>query len=67
MQCFTGLHLWLVLLFGLPGVVFFALGVPCGSALFLRIKRRLLEADWFSVKYGFLYEGEEEATRGGPL
>jgi hypothetical protein len=56
--CYEGKHLLVALLVAVPGVVLFALGVPIGSAWFLRRKRDMLEDSQFSLKYGFVYEGE---------
>ena len=57
-QCYTGLHLWLIVFIGGPGLALFVLGVPIGIAVFLRLKHQQLETDRFSQRYGFLYEGE---------
>ena len=57
-HCFSGLHLGFLLLLGIPGIIIFAIGVPLGAAIFLRVKRKHLESAHFSAKYGFIYEGE---------
>lgn len=56
--CYKGIHLYFALLLGLPGIVLFAVGIPLASALFLRFKRERLEEAHFSLRFGFMYEGE---------
>ena len=56
-QCYSGLHFWLVIFIGGPGLLLFALGVPVASAVFLRVMHRHLESERFSLRYGFIYEG----------
>jgi hypothetical protein len=56
LQCYKGLHLRLALLLGLPGVVFFCIGVPLSAALFLRRNQNRLDKEEFQGVFGFLYE-----------
>ncbi len=55
MQCYTGAHLALVLILGVPGVVFFSIGVPVVSALFLTRHVKALRTKGFLLAFGFLY------------
>ncbi|GAX76958.1 hypothetical protein CEUSTIGMA_g4405.t1 [Chlamydomonas eustigma] len=55
-QCFTGKHLILLYLIGVPGIIFFAVGLPVGSAIYLTLNKAQFESASFSAKYGFLFE-----------
>ncbi len=44
-----------MLILGVPGVVFFSIGVPVGSALFLTRHVKRLRVKGFLVAFGFLY------------
>ncbi len=52
---------------GVPGVACWCLGVPIGTALFLKRKRGMLEDEFFSARYGFLYEGQGGGARAAAV
>ncbi|GAX73318.1 hypothetical protein CEUSTIGMA_g772.t1 [Chlamydomonas eustigma] len=55
LQCFTGYHNLLALYIGIPGVIFFSLGVPAFSAYFLYKNQHRLREKGFIRSYGFIY------------
>ncbi|GIM05121.1 hypothetical protein Vretimale_9537, partial [Volvox reticuliferus] len=64
LRCFKGSHLVLTLVLAVPGLVLWCVGVPLGSALWLRhnaARGRLNQPD-FSDRYGFLYEDYRRTT-----
>ncbi|GAX80519.1 hypothetical protein CEUSTIGMA_g7957.t1 [Chlamydomonas eustigma] len=54
--CYQGPHLYMALILGVPGVLFFSLGVPIVSAWFLRLNRYKHNRLDFASRYGFLYQ-----------
>ncbi|GIL85472.1 hypothetical protein Vretifemale_13977 [Volvox reticuliferus] len=57
LKCYTKPHLYLVSILGGPGVVFFAIGAPIFSYIWLRTHYSLLyTSPEFSVSYSFMYE-----------
>ncbi|GIL65853.1 hypothetical protein Vafri_19500, partial [Volvox africanus] len=58
LRCFHGSHLVLTLVVAVPWLLLWCVGVPLGSALWLRYNaaRGKLNQPQFSDRYGFLYE-----------
>ena len=62
-QCWTGTHLWLVGLLGVPMLILFAVGIPVGFAVLLYRNRFLINGPSsaaklsFAKNYGFLLHG----------
>ncbi len=54
-QCYKGQHLALVLALGVPGVLLFSIGLPMGSALYLRAHLARLNDIKFASKYVLMY------------
>lgn len=62
-ECYEGIHKRLAFIFGVPGIVIFAVGIPLLSAWWLyRNRRRLQEVEFLKV-YGTLYQVRVGAPR----
>lgn len=61
-RCYRGPHLWLVVLLGIPGLLFFSVGVPFGLLCFLERKKvlGLHKEQKFINTYGFIFQNYEE-------
>lgn len=61
-RCYRGKHLFLVIFLGVPGLIFFSIGVPFGLLCFLERKKILgqLKEQQFVNTYGFIFQNYEE-------
>lgn len=56
LSCAKGQHRLVMLVLAVPGLLFFSVGLPLGSWLFLRHNKCKLGNTIFSGAFGFLYE-----------
>lgn len=55
-KCYSGQHLLVMVLVGVPGALFWALGVPVGFAIYLWHYRSRLDEKMFAGGHSFMYE-----------
>ena len=61
-ECYTGLHLILLLVITVPSIIFFGLGIPFASFIVLFHKRDSLENERVQKELGFLFNGYRPRT-----
>lgn len=62
LKCFEGDHQMLAFILGIPGLIFFAFGIPFSLLLFLLLnKHRAFKENDFINTYGFVYQNYNES------